>query len=270
MARGELGASRVAAALCALLFPAVAGAQLGVGFEEARDWHLAVSIGRASPEIRGDLLLGEDFGATPIDVDDALDLDADRWLSGRGELRLDRHHVRFEYVPARSEGDAILTEPVLAFGIPFFPGNRVESELGARQYRLAYRFDFPIGERLTLAPVLELDLLDAWIDLDNVSVPGARLAEDVLAPLPLAGLRVELRPLPRVEVFAEARGLRVGSIGPLSDVRAWSGEAGASLLLTRNVALRGRYALDDYRVAFSDIDIDLRQHGPSLDIELRF
>ncbi len=270
MTRTRLAASIGALVTCAVLFPAVAGAQLGLSFAEAEDWNVAVSIARVQPRITGDLLLGEDFGATPIDVDDTLGLDADDLYGGRAELRLGAHRLRFEYLPVVYEGDEVLTAPVLVFGMPFFPGDRIESEVGARRYQLAYRYDIRLGERVVLAPVVALDVLDAWIDLDDRSVPGARLEEDVRAPVPLPGLRLEVRPLPRLELFVEARGIRAPDLGDLSDIRIWSGEGGIALLLSRNLVLRGTYAAQDYRVVFSDVGVDLRQSGPSLELEVRF
>jgi hypothetical protein len=259
-----------ALAACVALLPCSAQAQLGLDFDAAEDWTVSASVSRLRPEVAGDLELGEDFGATPIDVESDLDLSADDVYRGRAEWKFGAHHLRFDYLPVRYEGDAVLTAPVLVFGMPFLPGDRVVSEVGTRRYQLAYRYDIHLAEHVVLAPVLALDLVDAWIDLDNRSVPGARLSEDVLAPVPLPGVRFEVRPLPRLELFVEARGVRATDLGDLSDVRIWGGEGGLALLLSRNLVLRGSYAVDDYSVTLSDVAVDLRQAGPSLELELRF
>jgi hypothetical protein len=263
-------ASIRALAACFALLPGAASAQLGLDFADAEDWRVSASVSRVRPEIEGDVELGEDFGATPIDVESDLDLSADDVYRGGGELKLGPHHLRFDYLPVRYEGFAVLGAPVFVFGIPFMPGDRISSELGARRYQLSYRYDIRLGEHVVLAPMVALDLLDAWIDLDNQSVAGARLDEDVTAPLPLPGVRLEVRPLPRLELFVEARGVRAEELGDLADIRVWGGEGGVAVLLSRNVVLRGVYAVDDYSVTFSDVGVDLRQAGPSLELELRF
>lgn len=270
MLRAGLALAILTTALGGALLPRAAFAQWGVGYDEASDWHLAASIARIAPNLGGELLLGESLGATPLDVDDTLGLDSSDLLAGRAELKLGSQHLRFEYVPVRYEGDAVLGSTVLAFGQPFLAGDRVMSELGARQYRLSYRADWRIGDFLTLAPLLEVDLLDAWVDLEDATFPSVRVQEDVLQPVPQAGLRLEVRPLPRLELFAEGRGFRASALGGLADIRVYGGEAGASLLIGRHLALRGRYALDHYEVTFSDVAFDLRQNGPSLEVELRF
>jgi len=268
--RTRLSAARVALVVCGVLAAPAAGAQPAFGFAEAEDWTLAVSVARANPAIHGDLSLGEDLGATPIDVDDMLDLDSSDTWAGRAELRLGDHHLRFEYLPVRYEGDSLLPAPALAFGIPFSAGDRIVSELGIRRYQLSYRYDFHVGEHVTLAPMVAISFLDTWIDLDNRSIPGMRFEDEVRAPVPVGGLRIGVRPLPRLELFGEARGMRAGEIADFSDIRLWSGEVGLAILLSPHIALRARYAVDDARVTISDVEVDLRQDGPSLELELRF
>lgn len=250
--------------------PGVAAAQFGLDFAQAEDWNVAASIARVRPEVEGDLLLGEELGATDIDVDDVLGLDADDVHGGRFELKFGGHRLRFEYLPVGYEGDELLSEPVEVFGVPFAAGDFVDSELGARRYRVDYRYDIRFGDHVALAPIFGLDVLDAWVEVADRDISGASFEEDVLALVPLGGLRLEVRPLPRLELFVEARGMAAGGLGPLDDLRVLGGEGGVALSLTRNVVVRGSFAVSDYRVVFGDVDVDLRQAGPSLELELRF
>lgn len=255
-----------------LLAPWPAAAQWGVGYDEALDWHFALSVARVGTDLDGDLAFGDTTSSTQLDVAGTLDLASDDDFAGRLAFQPARGHVtQLDFVPIRFAGDTNLDINAVINGFPYSAGDRVRSSIDLRSWGLSYRWGLSLGDYVSIGPVVGVDLLEGDLSTANLSNLGIpEVEERVLLPLPLAGLRLEVRPLPRLHLFAEARGMKLSSVSSIDDVEILAGEAGVRLLLAKHLALTGRYRLDDYDFTASDVDFDLRMAGVFVDMELRF
>ncbi len=252
------------------LAPARGSAQWGMGFDDAEDWTLKLTASRVQHSLDGDFALGGEVLGSPLDVDGLLDLEETEEFAGMLELKGLGQRLRLSYTPIEFEGETDLTSTVFVFGVPFSVGNRVESGLDFRSYELTYRYGLNITRFVTITPILGMSLLEGKARVENLSVPGTIFDEDVLQPIPLIGARLEIRPLPRISLFAEARGFTANSFADFADIRIGFGEAGVSLVLSKHLVLTGRYQIDEYDFTATDIDFDLRRESFSFDIEIRF
>jgi hypothetical protein len=172
-------------------------------------------------------------------------------------------HLRFAYAPMRFDGNEALDVPIVVDGETYDAGDLVDTNLRLDQYELSFRSEFWLGEVLSIAPVVQLNLVDARLKLANQS-QAISDEESVFVPIPYLGLRAELYPLARVGLFAEGKGMPLGS-----KATVWDATGGVALYLSRNVALTGRYRLSHYEVDFdSEIDIDIS--GPQVGATVRF
>jgi hypothetical protein len=258
------------ALVLAVLAPAPASAQWGLDPGDEDDWHIAVAGSRVQQTIDGDFAFGLDAGATPIDVDGLLDLESTEDFAGRLDLKGGGSHLRLAFQPMGFAGASDLTTTVVVDGVPFSIGDRVESALDFRTYELSYRYDFRLGRFLILSPLFGMQVIEGRAGIENLSLPGTTFEERLVAAIPLVGGRIELRPLPRLGLFAEGRGLQFGGVGDLENLRVRGVEAGVRLLVSKHLAVTGRYRLDEYEFTAANVDFDLRLSGPVFDVELRF
>ena len=230
-----------------------------------RDWTLSVSGGFALMDLEGDGTFDEGAGDTEFSFDGTLDVSGIETLWGEVDLQLFRgQHLRFAYTPMRFDGSEALATAIVVDGVTYDIGDLVDTDLRLDQYELSFRSEIWLGEYLSIAPLVQVSLVDARIELANETQTITE-EEDVLLPLPYLGLRAELYPLARLGLFAEGKGFTIGSPGTIWDV-----SGGVSLHLTRNVSLTGRYRLSHYEVEFRDSEIDLDLGGPQLGATLRF
>ena len=173
------------------------------------------------------------------------------------------HHLRFAYSPMPFHGTEALTAPLVVDGETYDAGDRVDTDLRLIQYELSFRSEYWLGEYLSVAPLIQLNLIDAKLEIAN-QTQGLTASEHTWVPLPQLGLRAELYPLARVGLFAEGKGLPLGSSGSL-----WDASLGMSVFVSRNFAVTGHYRIAHYEVAFdSEVDMDIA--GPRLGATLRF
>jgi hypothetical protein len=229
-----------------------------------RDWTLAVSGGLAFVDLEGDGTFDADAWDTDFSFDGTLGVSDINTQWGEADLQLlSGQHLRFAYAPMRFEGNEILDTELQVDGETFDPGDLVDTVLKLDQYEVSFRSEFWVGEFLSIAPVVQISLVDAKLKLAN-QTQGVTEEESLLLPLPMLGLRVEGYPLARLGLFAEGKGLPLGSTATL-----WDASAGVSLYLSRNLALTGRYRLTHYDVEFgSEVDVDIG--GPQVGATVRF
>ena len=120
------------------------------------------------------------------------------------------------------------------------------------------------GEDLTVAPIVQLSLADAAFEVENETLAVSE-KESAWLPLPYLGLRAEVFPLSRLELFAEAKGMTIGSPATILDL-----SGGLAVHISRNLSVLGRYRWSDYEVEFSDTEIDLELGGPYVGARVRF
>jgi hypothetical protein len=229
-----------------------------------RDWTLSLSGGIALLDLEGDGSFDADFLDTDFSFDGTLGVsDIDTPWSEVDLQLLGGQHLRFAYVPMGFDGSEALDTDIVVDGVTYDAGDLVDTDLQLDQYELSFRSEFWVGEFLSIAPLVQISLIDAKLKLAN-QTQGLTEVEDVLVPLPYLGLRAELYPLARLGIFAEGKGMGLGSTATI-----WDAIGGISLHLTRNVSLTGRYRLSHYEVEFdSEIDVDIA--GPQLGATVRF
>jgi hypothetical protein len=229
-----------------------------------RDWTLSVSGGIGFVGLEGD----GSFDADQFDSEFSFDgtLDISEITAPWAEVDLQPatgYHLRFAYTPMPFHGTEVLTAPLVVDGETYDAGDQVDTDLRLIQYELSFRSEYWLGEYLSVAPLVQLNLVDAKLEIVNLS-QGITATEDTWVPLPQLGLRAELYPLARVGLFAEGKGLPLGSGGSL-----WDASLGLSVYVSRNFAVTGHYRLAHYEVKFdSEVDVDIA--GLRLGATLRF
>jgi hypothetical protein len=221
-----------------------------------RDWTVSVTGGLSMLDLDGRGTVDEGLGDTNISLDGTLDLSGIASWWGEIDLQLLRgQHLRFAYTPMGFDGNEVLDTAIVVDGITYDIGDLVDSDLKLDQYEISFRSEFWFGEYVSIAPVVQVTLVDASVKIENQTL-GITEKESALLPLPYLGLRAEVYPLARLGLFAEAKGFTIGS-----KASVWDVSGGLSLHLTRNFSLMGRYRLSDYAVEFSDSKIDLNVGG---------
>jgi hypothetical protein len=229
-----------------------------------RDWTLSLSGGLTWLDLEGDGTFDVDAWDTEFSFDGSLGISdiSTQWAEADLQL-VSGHHLRVAYNPMGFDGNEALDTAIVVDGVTYDAGDLVDTNLKLDQYDLSFRSDFWVGEFLSISPLVQVSLIDAKVKLSNLT-QGVSETEAVLVPLPYIGLRAELYPLARVGLFAEGKGLPLGSTATLWDV-----SAGMSLHVTRNLSLLGRYRLSHYGVEFdSELDVDIS--GPQVGATLRF
>jgi hypothetical protein len=236
----------------------------GVGFDDHRAWTLALTGGAQRQDIDGDVRVALDFGDASVGTDA---LDFGRSTNGWGEVDLQaiqKHHLRFAYIPLEWNGDTLLALPIDFGGDTFDVSDRVVSRVKLDTYELSYRYDFYLGEQITLSPIVQMSLVDGRIEVADQTL-GVGYDESQLVPVPALGLRAEVYPLSRIGVFAEGKGFTIGSQGTM-----WDAQGGVSLHPLRSLSLKASYRVQDYDVDYSGVEFDARMMGPFLAATLRF
>ena len=230
-----------------------------------RDWTFALSGGFALLDLNGRGTIDQGSGDTNISLDGTLDLSRFRTFWGEADLQLLRgQHLRFTYTPLRLDSSEVLDTAIVVNGTTYDVGDQVDSKIKLDQYEISYRSDFWLGDYVSIAPVLQVSLVDAKVSIANDTL-GVSESVHGLLPLPYLGLRGEVYPLARLQLFAEAKGFTIGSKGTV-----WDATGGVALHLTRNLSIQGRYRFSDYSVDFLDSKIDLNLAGPEVGATIRF
>lgn len=254
------------ALMAALASPALAAEGfLSVDFEDHRDWSVSLSGGAGIVDLEGEGRIDENLGDTKVSFDGLLDLTDTNTFWAELDLQpLRGHHLRLAVTPMRFDGSDFLSQSITVGGVTYDVGDLVESDLKADQYEISYRYAFELGQRITLAPLLQATLIDGRFEIQNQTL-GVSEKESALIPVPALGLRAEIYPLARLGLFAEAKGLTIGRPATYFDA-----VGGVSLHLTRNLAVVGRYRFSEVDVDYRNVEAEARFHGPYLAASLRF
>ena len=230
-----------------------------------RDWTVSLTGGLSLLDLDGSGTVDEGLGDTNISLDGTLDLSGIESWWGEIDLQLLRgQHLRFAYTPMGFDGSEVLDTAIVVGGEIYDVGDLVDTDLKLDQYEISFRSEIWLGEYVSIAPLVQVTLVDASIEIEDKSQFISE-KESALLPLPYLGLRAEVFPLARLGLFAEAKGFTIGSKGSVWDV-----SGGLSVHLTRNFSLMGRYRLSDYDVEYSDTEIDLSVGGLFLGTTVRF
>ena len=265
---GRLATLAIVTGITLSLLPLQASAEepwYSVYRSDHREWTVALTGGMALLDLDGRGTIDESLGDTAISLDGTLDLSEVESFWGEIDLQLFRgQHLRFAYTPMRFEGTELLDVAIVVDGDTYGVGDLVDSKLKFDQYELAYRGEIWLGEYVSLAPLVQVTLVDGSVEISNETL-GLSEKESLLLPLPYVGGRAEVHPLARLRLFAEAKGFTIGS-----KARLWDVLGGLSVQLTRNFSLMAQYRMSDYSVDFLDTEIDLSIGGPFFGTTVRF
>ena len=230
-----------------------------------RNWTVAVSGGYAFLGLEGDTTIDDSLGDSSVSLDGVLDLtELDTfWLEADVQLFRGKH-FRLGYTPLTFDGSDALTQSIIVDGVTYDPGDVVDSELKLDQYELAVLWDFYLTEFVTVSPVMQVTLVDAAMDVSNETA-AVSASEDQLLPIPYVGVKGEVYPLTRLSLFAEGKGMTLGSLAS-----TWEIQGGMTLHITKNVAIEGKYRYLDYSFDFSDTELDLNLGGGYVGTAVRF
>ncbi len=131
-------------------------------------------------------------------------------------------------------------------------------------YQLSYLYAFHIGKWLELAPSITLGVIDARIEIRDTTL-GLGFDYSQAVPVPEIGLRMKIRPHPRLTLFGEAMGFTIGD-----KATVWDASAGLKFHVNRNLYLSVSYRAIDYDIDWFDVVVDTRYHGPFMGVGLRF
>ncbi|MGH0033014.1 MAG: hypothetical protein ACQGVC_24760 [Myxococcota bacterium] len=230
-----------------------------------RQWTLALSGGFTLLDLEGEGRYSDEFGDSEVSFDGTLDLDeVDTWWA-EADLQLFRgQHLRFGYMPVRIDESGVLDSTIVVDGVTYDAGDQVDADLKLDRYELSFRSEIWLGEYVSIAPLVEVALLDGRAEISNRTL-GVSEKEEALVPLPYLGLRGEVFPHPRIQLFVEGKGMTIGS-----DATTWDASGGVALHLTRNLSLMGRYRVTDYEVDMLGVEFDANLGGPQVGATLRF
>ena len=247
-----------------------ARAQWGFTWADQRDWTVSLISAHLDHGIDGDLRWGGALGNSTLDVESVLDLDNAEEFAGWLDLQPGNALFRLGYIPLVFSGESVLTANAVVNGITYVAGDRVKTDLELNNYQVTFGYKIRLGNRLMIAPVFQLNVLDGLMDTVDLDLAGSAAKEEFLAPLPLVGLRVEFYPIPRLAFFAEAKGFKASNWGELEDATVTDGEVGASFSLTRNLVLTAAYRLTNFKFDVSDTATDLDLSGLTFSAAFRF
>ena len=230
-----------------------------------RNWMVSLTGGGALIDLTGGGTIDESVGDTDIDFSGTLDLTEIESLWAEIDLQLlGSQHLRFGYTPMGFDASEVLDESIVVDGTTYDVGDLVDSDLELDLYEISFYSEIWITELINIAPVVQVTLADASVSIENQTL-AVEEKVDALLPLPYLGLRGEFFPLARLELFAEAKGMTIGSPASI-----WEVIGGLQVHLTKNLSILGKYRLSDYQVEFSDTEIDLRLGGPYVGATVRF
>lgn len=230
-----------------------------------RNWTVAVSGGASFMGLEGDTTIDDSLGDTSVSLDGVLDLTELTTFWVEADVQLFRgKHFRAGYTPLSFDGSDSLASAITVDGTTYDPGDIVDSELNLDMYELSVLWDFYLTEFVTVSPLIQVSLIDAEIDISN-DTQLVSVTEDQLLPIPYIGVKGEVYPLSRLSLFAEGKGMTLGSLAT-----TWEVQGGMTVHLTKNVALQGKYRYLDYSFDFSDTELDLNLGGAYVGTTVRF
>lgn len=262
MKRGSLSICLATAALLAAL-PALA-APWNVSREDQRSWMFAISGGAFRQTIEGKV--GVEIGGVETTVD-VRQLGLSHENNGWGEIDLQlipRNHLRFAFLPFEFDGDESLSVPIEFGGTTFDASDHVSTRVKLHTYELSYRFDIHLGEWATVAPLLQMSVVDGRVEVTDETL-GLDSIESQWVPIPAAGVRAEFYPIGHLGVFGEAKGFTIGKKGTM-----WDAQGGLRIQILKYVSLLGSYRVVDYDVDYKGVHIDTRLKGPFAGATLQF
>ncbi|MBZ5586075.1 MAG: hypothetical protein LAQ30_28570 [Acidobacteriia bacterium] len=243
--------------LAAAAFAAVLPAQRSIEFE-GRYW---------VPRMTGRVRVEQNGVGTDVDARADLGIPNTNFPEGRFTFQSSgRNRLQFTYTPMDYSGDAAVTRTVIFNGQQYTLGTRVISDLEVKHLQLgwAYQFIRVANGAFKLGTLVEADgfLLNGRLQAPNLNVNEQ---EEISFGLPTAGLAMDINPHHRVNLYAQASGMRVGDYGYYI-----GGEAGVKVRPAGPLFLTVGYRAFNLHAQVAPDFARLQLHGPFFGAGLRF
>ncbi len=249
----NLSLSLVAAAVFAPVLPA----QRAVEFE-GRYW---------VPQMSGRVRVDQNGVGTDIDARRDLGIPDTNFPEGRFTFQgAGRNRLQFTYTPIDYTGDADVTRTVIFNGRQYTLGTRVVSDLEVKHLQLGWAYQF-INVRDGAFKLGTLVEAEGFLMKGRLQAPALKITEqeDISVGLPTAGLAVDINPHRKVNVYAQASGMKVGDYGHYI-----GGEAGVKVRPAGPLFLTAGYRVFNLRAQVAPDFARLDLHGPFVGAGLRF
>ncbi|MEZ5333058.1 MAG: YfaZ family outer membrane protein [Thermoanaerobaculia bacterium] len=238
-----------------------AGAQSPSRVEiEARYW---------SADLGGTVEVLEAGQGTTIDLADDLGVESDEPIELRLTLRPSRRtQIRLSWTDLAFAGDNVLSRTIEFAGQMYTLSTRVVSQMDVEYARAGFSWQFLSNRDGTfrLGPLVEVKGFrgEASIVAPDLPFP-AEESQDFEGAFGAVGAVLDIEAGDRVQIFAEAT-----YVVEADDADGTDFEAGARVLLTRNLAAVGGYRSFSVDATEGDDNFDIDIEGPYVGLTLRF
>ncbi len=220
------------------------------------------------PEVGAEVRSSTDIlEGTDLDIDDDLDLETVKnapylkiWVGGR-------HRLAASATRLSLHGDTRLDETITFNGATYAVGERIETDLDADIYRVAWEADWFSNDLFRLGTILGADYFDVSMTIES-DTTGEKEEEDVKGPVPVVGLIGEVDLIWGLSIYGEAAGLYVD----YDDFRGSliEAEAGVKLTLFEHASLSAGWRQLNIDVEDDDNDVNLKLGGVTVGLGVRF
>jgi outer membrane protein len=248
-----------------LMFPVASSALPGIDIEAA------VGGWRQTPS--GDLSY---VSSGVFGVEDTLDLENDFGFEEEtrvtGRLRIDIPVIPTVYVVAAPiEFEGVGESIGFSFGDEEFQAGSISSKLTLNQYDIGLYYGIPFLKTATKG-ILNIDIgLNLRIADINAEVTGqtgagisATESESIVAPIPMLYLAAQLKPIDRLALEVEARGITDG------DEKVYSLVGRLKVKVLGPAFVAGGYRYDVIKADEEDVILDTTFSGPFLEAGVQF
>jgi len=151
-------------------------------------------------ETNTEVSINSDIGGIGTTIDMKRDLGTDDQLTIPridGYYRFnDKHRIDFSWFQVARKGRKTIDIEILINGTTYAANSIVDSKIKTNFYKLAYAYSFYRSPKVELSFSAGLNILEYSLTIDNLS-SGQKEAADVIAPLPVFGLRMDYALTPK-------------------------------------------------------------------------
>ena len=220
------------------------------------------------PQMASRIRVEQNGFGTDIDAQRDLGMEDTNFPSGGFLWRRGRSRLRFDYTPIDYTGDQVVTRTIVFGGTQYLVSTRVVSELEVRHLELSWAYQLiRAGQgRFRIGPMIETDGFLMRGSLAAPNAPGApRQLETLDAGLPAAGLAMDIQPHRRVDIYAQAAGMQVGSYGYFV-----GSDSGVLIRAAKYLLLTAGYRTFNLHLENSPDFARMRLRGPFVGAGIRF
>lgn len=176
--------------------------------------------------------------------------------------------MRLAYAQVNYSGEQTITQSIDFKGKTYTASTLVKSELDIQYFRLGWINQFVnlLDERVKFGTIVELKGISADMSLETPNLlPAINESESFIGGLPTLGAALDIKPIEKINLFAEISGLPAGDFGYFFDA-----EAGAKIIPIKYFILSIGYRILDIKAEDDPNFIRLKIAGPFFSGTLKF